>query len=380
MKTQTMRHHRNDRKSYYPVDFDLLADDLEKRGIDIAPTRMTWLGLAQCIANQAGEQGRQAFHRIAAVWPDYSRHDSELCYNQALRRRGNTPDINYLIKACRRHGINLRSPRYRKQGKPVIIDNNDQHIEQEKETTTMETASPQPIIQETLECTLPAGRNILGRCPLTDLLLNLFPRKQVLQAIKDYLVGFDSFNTGRIDYSILFWQVDNNGNILNAKRIFYKTGGHRDKEVPPFLIWPRKPQCLYGLHRYSQDNRHMPVAIVESEKSAIIMSIVKPDYLWMACGSMNNFNEQFLLPVKDADIIAYPDVDYQRDKQSGKSVSYELWYRTACMLNRKGWNITMSNLLEDQATTSQRLDKIDIADIAIEDAKREFIRKLTRKQ
>ena len=50
------------------------------------------------------------------------------------------------------------------------------------------------------------------------------------------------------------------------------------------------------------------------------------------------------------------------------------------MLNRKGWNITMSNLLEDQATTSQRLDKIDIADIAIEDAKREFIRKLTRKQ
>ena len=36
MKTQTMRHHRNDRKLYYPVDIDLLAADLEQRGIDIA--------------------------------------------------------------------------------------------------------------------------------------------------------------------------------------------------------------------------------------------------------------------------------------------------------------------------------------------------------
>ena len=41
MKTQTMRHHRNDRKLYYPVDFDLLAADLEQRRIDIAKRKTT---------------------------------------------------------------------------------------------------------------------------------------------------------------------------------------------------------------------------------------------------------------------------------------------------------------------------------------------------
>ena len=54
-------------KYFYPIDFDVLAADLEQRGIDIAPTRITWLNLARCIATHAGEQGREAFHRIAAV-------------------------------------------------------------------------------------------------------------------------------------------------------------------------------------------------------------------------------------------------------------------------------------------------------------------------
>ena len=379
METQTMRHHRNDRKLSYPVDLDLLAADLERRGIDIAPTRTTWQKLAQCIANLEGEQGREAFHRIAAVWPYYSRHDSELCYNRALKRCNSTPGINYLVKACRRHGINVRSHRYRKQGKPVIIDNNGPQPIEQIRAQYLETALPAPVNQEVLESTLPAGRDIQGHCPLTDLMLNIYPREQVLQVITDYLVGYESLDSGKIDNSILYWQVDNNGTIYNAKRICYKAGGHRDKKVPPMIIWSHRPQCLFGLHRYNQQNRHMPVAIVESEKSALIMSIVKPDHLWMATGSLNNFNEQFLEPVKDAVITAYPDVDNERDKKTRKSVSYELWRRIAARLNRKGWNITVSSVLEDTATTSQRLDKIDIADIAIGQAKQEFINSLTRK-
>ena len=375
MKTHSLKHHRSDRHIYYPVDLDLLAADLERRAIDIAPTRMTWMKLAQCIARLEGEKGREIFHRIAAVWPDYSRHDSELCYNRALRQQGAATGINYLAKACRRHGINLMAPRYRKQGKPVIIDNNRQPEQQQTtNTSTMETVKP--IIQEVMDVTLPNGRNILGRCPLTDLLLRIFPREQVLNAVKDYLVGFESFDTHSRDGSVLFWQVDHLGIIHNAKRIYYKAGGHRDKKVPPCIIWAHRPQCLYGLHRYNQESRHKPVAIVESEKSALIMSIVKPEYLWMACGSLNNFNERFLEPIREASIIAYPDVDYQRDSQSGKSISFALWLRTARQLNRQGWDIEVSSLLEDTATTPQRLDKIDIADLAIADATEKFVERL----
>lgn len=361
-------------KYYYPIDLDVLAADLEKRGIDIAPTRITWLNLARCIATHAGEQGREAFHRIAAVWPDYSRHDSELCYNRALRQTGRPLSIQYLVKACSRHGINLLSERYRGEGEPVAI--NDQPQPKQKNQTTMKTVKP--IKQEMMDVTLPAGRDILGLCPLTDQLLNLFPRDLVLKAIDEYHVGFEYFDTGRLDRSVLYWQVNEDGDILNAKRICYKAGGHRDKQVPPMLIWARKPQCLYGLHRYTRENRHMPVAIVESEKSALIMSIAKPQYLWMATGSLNNFNEHFLLPVKEAAITAFPDTDYPSQKGVFKSSSFTLWERAAQQMNRDGWNIKMSNALEDTATIPQRMDKIDIADVIIEQAKQDFIRRHTR--
>ena len=319
-------------KYFYPIDFDVLAADLEQRGIDIAPTRITWLNLARCIATHAGEQGREAFHRIAAVWPDYSRHDSELCYNRALRQTERPLSIQYLVKACSRHGINLLSERYRGKGEPVAI--NDQPQPKQQNQTTMKTVKP--IKQEMMDVTLPAGRDILGLCPLTDQLLNLFPRDLVLKAIDEYHVGFEYFDTGRLDRSVLYWQVNEDGDILNAKRICYKAGGHRDKQVPPMLIWARKPQCLYGLHRYTRENRHMPVAIVESEKSALIMSIVKPEFLWMATGSLNNFNEHFLLPVKEAAITAFADTDYPSQKGVFKSSSFTLWERAAQQMNRDG--------------------------------------------
>lgn len=362
-------------KYYYPIKFDVLAADLEKRRIDIAPTRITWLNVARCIATHAGEQGREAFHRIAAVWPDYSRHDSELCYNRALRQTGHPMSIQYLVKACSRHGIDLLSDRYRGEGEPIAI--NEQPQQPKKEKATMKTVKP--IKQEVMDVTLPAGRDIGGRCPLTDLLLIFFPRDLVLKAIDEYLVGFESFDTGRLDRSVLFWQVDENGNILNAKRIYYKWGGHRDKKMPPMVIWSRKPQCLYGLHRYTGNNRHMPVAIVESEKSALIMSIVKPEYLWMATGSLNNFNERFLLPIKEATIIAFPDLDYPSQKGVFKSSSYTLWERAAQQMNRNGWNIKISNALEDTATIPQRMDKSDIADLILDKAREDHIRRLAHK-
>ena len=361
-------------KYFYPIDFDVLAADLEQRGIDIAPTRITWLNLARCIATHAGEQGREAFHRIAAVWPDYSRHDSELCYNRALRQTGRPLSIQYLVKACSRHGINLLSERYRGEGEPVAI--NYQPQPKQENVITMKTVKP--IKQEMMDATLPAGRDILGRCPLTDLLLNLYPRDLVLKAIDEYHVGFESFDTGRLDRSVLFWQVNEDGDILNAKRICYKAGGHRDKQVPPMLIWARKPQCLYGLHRYTRENRHMPVAIVESEKSALIMSIAKPQYLWMATGSLNNFNEHFLMPVKEAAITAFADTDYPSQKGVFKSSSFTLWERAAQQMNRDGWNIKMSNALEDTATIPQRMDKIDIADVIIDKAIKQHVERLKK--
>ena len=215
---------------------------------------------------------------------------------------------------------------------------------------------------------LPGDRPVLGRNPLIDLLLRIYPQQAVLMACERYLIGFNSFNTGEMGDALIFWQVDDKRNIVNAKRIYYRFDGHRDKNMPPMVLYPDNPQCLFGLHLLGEDPTK-PIAIVESEKSALIMSIVMPEFVWMACGSLNNFNEHILKPLRHRKIIAFPDVDYRRDRETCYSVSTDAWLKVASRLKAEGWKISVDMSLEKKATTPQRLDKCDIADIALEEAK-----------
>lgn len=357
----------NRHKLLYPLDLDRIAHDVATRGIDLAPTRQTWEKLARYCALVACEQGRDAFHLMAAVWPDYSRHDSELCYNRALRQSGKTVHPGYLASMLRRHGININRPCYRTAGKPIII-----------RTIKTQPKTMKKIQPNTMLKTLRHQRPILGRNQLTDLLLRLYPQSRVLAAVDSYRIGFNSFNTGAMGDALIFWQVDQEGTIVNAKRIHYKADGHRDKRIPPMVMYPGNPQCLFGLHLLRDAPRDVPVAIVESEKSALVMSIALPQYLWMACGSLNNFNENFLQPLRDRMIFGFPDLDIKRDKQAGVSVSCAMWRETAKQLRLNGWRIIIDNRLEETATTPQRMDKIDIADTMLDQAMKQQVQRLKK--
>jgi len=356
-------------KKRYPVNLDLIASDVASRGIDIAPTRLAWELLARCCATADGEQGRDAFHLMAAVWPDYSRHDSELCYSRAVRQTGKALSLGYLARVLRPHGIDINNPRYRKAGKPQTIKN------QKQQAKTMKN-----IELNTMIATLPNGRSLLGSNPLIDLLLRLYPQTTVLKAVINYFIGFQAYKTGKRGDALIFWQINEKKQILNAKRIYYKADGHRDKKMPPMVEYPGNPQCLFGLHNLNGADPDKPIAIVESEKSALIMSMVKPEYLWMACGSLNNFNEKFLQPLRHRTIVGFPDVDIKRDRASGFSVSSAMWEKTASRLREQGWNITIDKSLENNASTSQRMGKNDIADLALEHAMKQHVKRLTRKK
>ena len=358
----------------YPVDLDRIATDVARRGIDIAPTRQTWECLACCLATHAGEQGRDAFHKMAAVWPDYSRHDSEQCYNRALRQSGRQVGIGYLAKALKRHGLDIGNARYRKPGRRLT------HMKTNKTNKTNKTKTMKKIEINTMQRTLANGLELTGRNQLIDLLCRRFPQTRVMAAVQRYRIGFNSNLTGNQGDALIFWQVDENGNIVNAKKIFYRFDGHRDAKVPPIVMFPDNPQCLFGLHLLKETPADVPVGIVESEKSALVMSLIKPEILWMACGSMNNFNENFLRPLRHRFIIGFPDVDYRRDKFSLCSISCALWQQTAKVLRKKSWRVVIDTHLEETATTSQRLDKIDVADLALEQAKIENINRLKKQQ
>jgi hypothetical protein len=55
-----------------------------------------------------------------------------------------------------------------------------------------------------------------------------------------------------------------------------------------------------------RDNTKM-VAIVESEKTAIIASIYLPDMIWLACGGCGNLSLKLCEPLKGRKVVLFPD-------------------------------------------------------------------------
>ena len=107
-------------------------------------------------------------------------------------------------------------------------------------------------------------------------------------------------------------------------------------------------QCLFGLHLLAIDTKR--VVVVESEKTALIMRLRIPDVLWLATGSLGQFKEDFLSPLKDYKFTAFPD-------KSG----YDKWNKTAEQLNKKGYSIHVSDYTE-HPDYEGGWDLVDVAD------------------
>jgi hypothetical protein len=86
-------------------------------------------------------------------------------------------------------------------------------------------------------------------------------------------------------------------------------------------------QCFFGEHLLSVFDTDT-VQVVESEKTAIIASIVAPDKFYVATGGLQNINEERLLPFKDKKLIFHPDkgkaVDLWKDKVAPFMSNYSI--------------------------------------------------------
>lgn len=171
-------------------------------------------------------------------------------------------------------------------------------------------------------------------------LLKYFDVKQVGRVLEVYHVGTSKHWNG----SSIFWQIDNKNRVRTGKIMLYnESSGKRIKEPFNHVNWAHSvqklkdynlKQCLFGLHRINIE-LSKPIAIVESEKSAIIMSIEAPDFLWMATGSKGNLKEEMLKPLRNRKIILHPDKGEFND-----------WQKIAIQLKAKGYKIAISDLLE----------------------------------
>lgn len=203
-------------------------------------------------------------------------------------------------------------------------------------------------------------------CFLKKYLKKIFGDDLVENCFTRYFVGADKYQ-----YTI-FWQVDSERNIRTAKRMLYNENtGHRRKEdnTISFIHAALKrdgtlpvewsaTQVLFGSHLL-KDHPNQPVCIVESEKTAIICSLLIPNVVWLATGGKQNMKQLMFEPLRGRNVVFYPDLG-----------AYNEWEDKAKLLAlRCGFKHTLSQILEKEATVEERAEGLDIADYLLKNYK-----------
>lgn len=174
-----------------------------------------------------------------------------------------------------------------------------------------------------------------------------------------YCIGSSSHWPG----ACVFWYVDQFGRVTRGKIMLYDKAGHRVKgcvnSVHNLMSLGELPDLhLYGLHLLKL-NRLLPVAIVESEKSAILAAGVFKEFIWMASGSLSTLTAERLNPLTGREIILFPD-----------GGAFEKWHEKAEKMKGR-FNIRCSKVLESRLSDEQRAAGYDLGDLIVSMLKRE---------
>ena len=191
---------------------------------------------------------------------------------------------------------------------------------------------------------------------------------QIVAAANRYRLGASK------DGGVIFWEINAQQQVHTGKIMYYQPDCHRDKQHNPTwvhsLMKDKLPtnyelqHCLFGLHLLTSDLGHQPsaVCIVESEKTAVILSEIIPDFIWMSCGGLQMFKPELLAPLVNHKVVIFPDTD-----ETGEA--YKQWLtilQQAAKLYPFKHPLRISNLLELHATPDQKQRKIDLIDYLFE--------------
>lgn len=175
--------------------------------------------------------------------------------------------------------------------------------------------------------------------------------------VSRYFIGTSKHWEG----STVFWQIDMQGKVRTGKIMLYKPDtGKRVREPFNHITWAhtllKQPvfelkQCLFGEHLLI--DKTMPVAIVESEKTAIIASAYLPGFIWMAAGSLTNLNAEKCSMLQGRAVTLFPDLN-----------GFDKWRSKSEELSHIA-TFAVSDLLERKATEAERKQGFDLADYLI---------------
>lgn len=166
----------------------------------------------------------------------------------------------------------------------------------------------------------------------------------------------------------IFLQLDEEGRLRTGKIIGYRIEEgqlKRDRNCNPSWLHARHEgfitkqheatQTLFGMHQL-QYRKKGPVFIVESEKTAVIAGIYRPDLIWMATGGATGLKSERLAPLHGRQIILVPDAD-----KAG-----ETWNAIASRLKVNGYNVLVWNEWQQFIPNDAQVDGMDIADLLVQ--------------
>ena len=162
------------------------------------------------------------------------------------------------------------------------------------------------------------------------------------------------------------------------------------KKREPLLQYWQVHHCLFGLHLLTNTNltnntnkkfsnspildsekkdsfdsfdscsEEKPICVVECESSAVVLSELFPDNIWMAYYTVPHLDIQLFEPLQGRTVTIYPCTD--------PCMSNILFFEELCDSVRKHYDITLSvdRTLEDHASDAQKSRHIDLLDFLLE--------------
>jgi hypothetical protein len=192
------------------------------------------------------------------------------------------------------------------------------------------------------------------------------PFEKMVHAAYRYRLG--ATKSGRV----IFWQIDHEGRLHDGKIVTYEPNCHRSKQEGQKPSWVsfhlrqrlheashEGSHCFFGLHLI-RSGKLRTVAIVEAEKTAVIMSGHYPQYIWLASGGLGELQIDKFRPLRGRKVVLFPDTDTD-------GTAYGRWFDMARkVMAEPFWDesppIRVSALLEQRATPAQKAAKIDLID------------------
>lgn len=192
------------------------------------------------------------------------------------------------------------------------------------------------------------------------ILLKLFGYESAVKLLTLYEIGTSKKWNG----ATIFWQIDAEGRARTGKIMLYDINTYKRVKIPyEHISWVHSGiletntheirQCFFGEHLINQFILK-PVAIVESEKTAVICSYFLPDFNWLSAGNINGLSVDKFKVLKGRKVVLFPDL----------SKGYDIWHQKAKELDHLA-EVSVSDYLQRIATSDQKAKGLDLADYLI---------------